>query len=103
MIQIETMGADVDNNHLLVLRRMKRRLVGSSVRWTPLVFGFGSIDYSGGLFSILNSGSTRPNRMQSAEAASAIVTAFGINGRIEAIAPATEVPNRTKTRDESLP
>jgi hypothetical protein len=41
--------------------------------------------------------------MQSAEAAGAIVTAFSINRWIEAIAPATEVPNQTKTRDESLP
>jgi hypothetical protein len=31
--------------------------------------------------------------MQSAEAAGAIVPAFGINGWIEAIAPATEGPN----------
>jgi hypothetical protein len=77
--------------------------VGNSVRWTPLVFVSGSIDDSECLFSIFNSGSTRPTRMQSAEAAGAIVTAFSINRWIEAIAPATEVPNQTKTRDESLP
>jgi hypothetical protein len=56
MKHIETMGADMDNNRLLAIRGMKGKrgycemfvnyVRGNSVRWTPLVFGFGSIDNS---------------------------------------------------------